>query len=90
MKLSFRPGERAALVAQLGLAESASNEEIGAAVAARLMDTPAPGAASGPSPQASAGPEEYPAEWLPPSQLAPWPRPAPRVTSVQRVTHGSD
>jgi hypothetical protein len=83
MKLTLAAGERPALLGSLGLPETASDAEISAAVASRLTSTPA--AEADPSP-----PDEYPAEWLPPSQLAPWPRPVPRVTPVERVTHGGD
>jgi hypothetical protein len=90
MKLKFTSAERTTLVAQLGLADSASDADIGGAVAARLMGgdpspQPAPSGAAAAASQAS-GPEEYPAAWLSPSDLAPWPRPIPRVKPVERVT----
>lgn len=50
MKLSFKPGERATLVAQLGLNESATDEEISAAVAERLTGTPSPAPTPSPTP----------------------------------------
>jgi hypothetical protein len=81
MKLKFTTAERPALLGLLGLSESASDTDISAAVASRLTDTvPAPAT---PAPQAAAaasGPEEYPAEWLAPSDLTP----------VPRVAHGGD
>ena len=84
MKLTLTPGERPALLGSLGLLETASDADLSAAVAARLTETESTQAAAVADAPA---PDEYPAEWLSPSQLAPWPRPIP---SGQRVTHGGD
>ena len=40
MRMVFEDGERAALIAQLGLAEDANDEALGAAMAERLRSTP--------------------------------------------------
>jgi hypothetical protein len=59
MKLKFQsPGERTVLASSLGLAASASEEEIGAAVARRLTDTvPASTTAPAPNPASTTDPD---------------------------------